>query len=315
MLLKDLAVGSTISDVVVLVNSAEQKKTKNGKAYIVARMQEKALIIPTNFWNMTKETAINKGIGTGKMIKILSGKVSSYNGSKQLEITDFSPVSDEDFDRNLLEQSSPVSKNDMAEFVNSQIEKMQNPVWKNIVNTLIDKVSDYYDAPAAKMMHHAFKSGLAFHSTTMAKGAIALSGIYPQLNKELMVATALIHDMGKTLEIENDDTRDYTFEGKLIGHISILDGWLTDIISSYEKGTDEYQDAVLLRHMVLSHHGLLEYGSPVMPKILEAEVLHTLDALDAKVEMISEALDTVDTNEWTEKVFGADNRSFYKFHN
>ena len=190
--------------------------------------------------------------------------------------------------------------------------KIENPIWQRIVRSLYAKYDkEFYSYPAAKTNHHAFETGLSYHTATMVRLADAISDIYPQLNKSLLYAGIMLHDLAKVLELSGPDQTEYTVRGNLIGHISLIDSEITKTVM--ELGIDDTkEEVVLLRHVILSHHGLLEYGSPVRPRIMEAEIIHMIDNLDASMMMMSTALALVDKGEMTNKIFAMDNRSFYK---
>lgn len=128
----------------------------------------------------------------------------------------------------------------------------------------------------------------------------------------MLYAAAIIHDLGKTVELSDPVTTQYTVKGNLLGHISLLDGEIVEACDTL-KLDPTAEDVVLLRHMILSHHGLLEYGSPVRPQLLEAEILHDLDELDASIMAIQTGLDYTQPGEFSEKIFGMDNRRFFDF--
>lgn len=164
--------------------------------------------------------------------------------------------------------------------------------------------------PAASRIHHNWLGGLSEHSLSMAQMADEVCKHYPQLNRDLLIAGILIHDVGKTEEMSGPLATEYTLAGKLEGHISIANGWLSEVAN--EKGLADSEEAVLLHHMILSHHGQYEYGSPVLPQIQEAEVLYLLDNLDARMNTLKQALDQTKPGEWTSKLFALENRQFYK---
>ena len=128
-------------------------------------------------------------------------------------------------------------------------------------------------------------------------------------NKDLLFAGIILHDLGKTVELSGPIATEYTLEGKLIGHISIIQ---TDIIEAAKKHNIKGEVVTLLQHMVLSHHGKLEYGSPVLPVILEAEVMYLIDNMDSKIVMINKALKDVEDCGYSHRVMGLEGRSFYK---
>lgn len=165
--------------------------------------------------------------------------------------------------------------------------------------------------PAAKTNHHAFEAGLAYHTATMVRLADSIGDIYPQLNKSLLFAGIMLHDLAKVIELTGPENTEYTVRGNLIGHIALIDEEITKVLQDL-KIDDQKEEVIVLRHVILSHHGLLEYGSPVRPKIMEAEIIHMIDNLDAEMMMMTTALGLVGPGEMTNKIFAMENRSFYK---
>ena len=141
--------------------------------------------------------------------------------------------------------------------------------------------------------------------------AKAISTLYPSINKDLLYGGIILHDIGKTIELSGPIATEYTVQGKLIGHISILQ---SEIIEAAKKHNITGEVVTLLQHMVLSHHGKLEYGSPVLPVILEAEVMYQIDNMDSKIVMINKALKDVEVGGSSNRIMGLDGRSFYKHH-
>ena len=164
--------------------------------------------------------------------------------------------------------------------------------------------------PAAARIHHNFIGGLATHTAGMLKVALALCNIYPSVNRDYLIAGVLLHDLGKIEELTSPVVTEYTTAGKLLGHISIMDARLLQI--GKDLGLEDSEELLLLRHMILSHHGQYEYGSPVRPETLEAELLNLIDNIDARVNTIDKALSETKEGEFTQKIFALDNRVFYK---
>lgn len=138
----------------------------------------------------------------------------------------------------------------------------------------------------------------------------AIAKAYPELNASLLYAGIIIHDLGKVLELTGPMATEYTVTGNLIGHLVLVDEEITKACIAL-KFDDQEEDIVVLRHMVLSHHGLLEYGSPVRPRIMEAEILHQIDNMDASMQMMLTSIRQTTPGEYTDRIFGMDNRSFY----
>ena len=133
---------------------------------------------------------------------------------------------------------------------------------------------------------------------------------YPQLNRDLLISATLIHDVGKTAEMSGAVTTEYTLEGRLEGHISLANGWLNQVAEKLHL--EDQQETVFLHHMILSHHGHYEFGSPVLPMLQEAEALSLIDNLDARMNTLKQALDATKPDAWTSKLFALENRQFYK---
>jgi 3'-5' exoribonuclease len=157
----------------------------------------------------------------------------------------------------------------------------------------------YSRAPAAKGMHHVFLGGLLEHSLAVSALACDIAKRYPQVDRDLLIAGALMHDVGKIAELSYERSFDYTDEGKLIGHIVMG----VEMIEERSRTIPNFprQQAMLLKHMLLSHHGQYEYGSPKRPKILEAVILSFIDDLDSKINGIQTHIDKEPdrTGDWT----------------
>jgi 3'-5' exoribonuclease len=157
----------------------------------------------------------------------------------------------------------------------------------------------YCKAPAAKGMHHVYLGGLLEHSLSVVRLVESIVPLYPDLNRDLLVVGGLLHDLGKVAELSYDRAFEYTDEGRLIGHISIGVEMLTERIATVPGFPREL--GMLLKHLLLSHHGQYEYGSPKRPKTVEATILHYLDDMDSKINGIRAhiAKETAQGNRWT----------------
>jgi len=186
-----------------------------------------------------------------------------------------------------------------------------NPHWNRIVRHLMTKYKqEFFEFPAAKRNHHAFAGGLAYHTITMLRLGKAIVKEYPELNASLLYAGIILHDLGKVIELSGAMGTEYTLVGNLVGHLVLVDEEITKACVAL-KIDEAAEDVVVLRHMVLAHHGLLEYGSPVRPRIMEAEILHQIDNLDASMQMMLTSIRQKQPGEYTDRIFGMDNRSFY----
>ena len=293
-----------------LIKSAEVRQTRAGKDYIAFTFQDDSGEIEGELWdaqphNVAEYTA-------GKVVH-MQGRREVYNNTPQVnQLVLRLPRAGEPNDPADFKEKPPVDPKDLRDYLAQMIFKIENPVWQRVVRALYSKYDkEFYSYPAAKTNHHAFESGLAFHTATMVRLADAIGDIYPQLNKSLLFAGIMLHDLAKVIELSGPDDTEYTVRGNLIGHIALIDEEITKVLLEL-KIDDSKEDVTVLRHVILSHHGLLEYGSPVRPRIMEAEILHMIDNLDAEMMMMTGALAKVGEGEMTSRIFAMDNRSFYK---
>ena len=293
-----------------LIKSAEVRQTRAGKDYIAFTFQDDSGEIEGKLWdaqphNVAEYTA-------GKVVH-MQGRREVYNNTPQVnQLVLRLPRAGEPNDPADFREKPPVDPKDLRDYLAQMIFKIENPVWQRVVRALYSKYDkEFYSYPAAKTNHHAFESGLAFHTATMVRLADAIGDIYPQLNKSLLFAGIMLHDLAKVIELSGPDDTEYTVRGNLIGHIALMDEEITIVLLEL-KIDDSKEDVIVLRHVILSHHGLLEYGSPVRPRIMEAEILHMIDNLDAEMMMMTGALAKVGEGEMTSRIFAMDNRSFYK---
>ena len=153
-------------------------------------------------------------------------------------------------------------------------------------------------APAAKKMHHAYIGGLLEHTLSMVMLSVKIAGHYSGIDKDLLIAGAVLHDLGKVREFEYESRIDYSDEGRLVNHIVIAVQMLEEKLQQIDTFPRNLAD--LLKHMIISHHGTREFGSPEPPKTIEAVLLHYIDEIDSKVNAIREFIATQDTEEnWT----------------
>ena len=239
------------------------------------------------------------------------GDVITYRNALQLKVLECSDI-EGDIDMQDFVFTGPYSTETLKKNINEYIKEIQNQDIFRIVSDIYRTYEkEIYSSAAAVRNHHEYYGGLATHIYGMLKLADMICTNYPYLNRDLLIAGVLLHDIGKVIELSSAPLTEYTLEGKLLGHISISQ---TIVKDSADKLQINSEEVILLRHMILSHHGEYEYGSPVLPLIIEAEALNFIDNFDAKMVMIEKELRTVADEEFTMRSFALDNRSFYK-HN
>ncbi|WP_125711579.1 3'-5' exoribonuclease YhaM family protein [Companilactobacillus kedongensis] len=292
-----------------IIKKSDYRLAKNGKNFLSLVFEDKSCQIPGKFWDASEEDAKKYRVGT---VVQLDGKRDIYQGKPQVIINHLGTLDPDTVDMSQFIQTAPIKRQDMENEFEDIFLEITNGAWNRIVRYLFKKYhNQFFTSAAAKVNHHDFQGGLAYHTLSMVHLAEKISDQYPQIDKALLIAGACLHDLGKTIELSGTLDVEYTFEGNMLGHITIIDEEIVKAAQEMKIDLDS-EDMVMLRHMVLSHHGLLEYGSPERPKLLEAEVLHDIDVLDASINMISKALDKTEEGKFSERIFGMDNRSFYK---
>lgn len=306
--IRELAVDEQF-EMFVLVKNADVRLAKNGKKFIAFTFQDTSGSVDGKYWGASEEDI--KRFTAGKVVA-LTGKREVYQGNPQVKILHIRQTKEgEPSDPAGFMERAPMTREAMEEEFNQTLFEITNAHWNRIVRFLMTKYQkEYFEFPAAKRNHHAFAGGLAYHSLTMLRLGKSIVSIYPQLNAPLLYAGIILHDLGKVIELSGPVSTEYTVAGNLIGHLVLVNEEITKACLEL-KLDDREEDIVLLRHMVLSHHGLLEYGSPVRPRIMEAEMLSQIDNMDASMQMLTTAVRNAEPGTYSERIFGLDNRTFY----
>jgi len=230
----------------------------------------------------------------------------------------FLPLADKKVDDDVKErlfrtfyQYAPVNLREIREAIESRLAKIENPVIGAITRDLYDKFSeDFYLYPAATKFHHAYISGLAYHTASMLRLADGFLAVYPFLNVDLVYAGIILHDLTKTLEFDSYEGSEYTIQGKLIGHISLTTNEIA--LCAVRLGLEAAEETMLLEHIILSHHYYGNFGSPKRPAIAEALVIHLVDNVDSKVTVVGEELAKTPAAGFTEPIGVLDKERYFK---
>lgn len=206
---------------------------------------------------------------------------------------------------------SPVDSNISKKIIESYLDQMKNEVLKDITLHIYDKHKrNFYLYPAATKFHHAYIGGLSYHTSTMMKLIDGFMNVYPFLNKDLLIAGILLHDVLKVEELTNYAGPEYSKEGKLLGHITM--GVKEIELVAHELGHLKKEEVLLLQHMILSHHYYGNYGSPKKTNIPEALILHFIDNIDSKMTVLKETLEQTEPGEFTPPIPVLDREKYYK---
>lgn len=308
--IKNLRAGENIQ-AFFLVKAAEVKVTNTNKNYLDLTLVDQTGEINAKLWDHNSEEGPQYLPNT--LVKV-KGTVNEWQNRLQLKIEKIRAATDEDgLTISNFVPSAPCSPEFMYAEILGYIDKIKNQDMHNIVERIVtankEKLLLY---PAAKQNHHAVRSGLMYHIMTMLQMGEKASEVYTGLNRDLLFSGIILHDIAKTAEMNASElgiVSEYTIEGELLGHI--IQGIKMIEQTGIEVGADQ-EVSLLLQHMILSHHYEPEFGSPKRPMIPEAELLHYLDMIDARMYDMKRILGNVEEGSLSEKVWLLNNRKLYK---
>jgi len=312
-----LQAGEVVEDQVFLIDAKDLRTTTNGSLYIHCVLRDKTGQILARVWQATQPMFDQMPEGGFMRFK---GRVENYKGALQfiidamrpceagsIDLCDFMPQTEEDIDV-------------MFEQVKHALRSIKNPYVLQLIKQFVcdeKLMAGFKKAPAAVQMHHAFIGGLLEHTRNVLELALLVVPRYPDVSLDLVLAGLFLHDLGKTAELTYDTSFQYSNRGQLVGHIVQCAIWIEEKIKLVEAEMGqpfppEIRDA--LQHLVLSHHGTYEFGSPKLPAMPEAVAIHYLDNLDAKLQMYLHRIksDPDPASDWTEYVRGLDTKIYKK---
>ncbi len=288
-----------------------QGVTKNNELYLNLELKDNTGSMLAKLWNA--QTKDLEAFQTGRYYQV-TGKISEYRKNKTITIKQYQILNPQEINQDDFVVVAEVDHTALWDEINTCITNLREPY-----KTILEAVKAKHEArfktwPAAIRVHHAAKYGLLWHSATMLKVAKALAVIYQDrcIDWDLVYAGIILHDWGKIWEIQDQAGSDLSIKGKLIGHISIMAAELYHVGKALHLKQPKY--LVLLQHMIIASHGKQEYGSPVEPKLIEAEILNKLDELDARLFQVNQHLTTLKKDEFSERIFTADGRSYLKHY-
>ena len=292
----------------LLVISCNKGTTDKGLSYLNITFQDKSGTIEAKKWDASDDDL--RILVPGSVVMV-DGLVNLYKNQPQLKVVSVGKISHpEDIELSNFARVSPIPLDELKAKLDKYLKSFKDKDIEKVTNAVISHFYDrYVTFPGAVKVHHEFGSGILHHSLFMADVADAIAKIYTQVDRDILVSGALLHDIGKTIEYENPIAPVQTAEGKLCGHVAI--GY-----AEFKRVVDELhiesEVPLLLEHMILSHHGSLEFGSPVMPATREALLLSEIDMLDSRQMILDKALDQIKEGEFTPRLWMMDDTSFYK---
>ncbi len=272
---------------VFLVQSKEVRHKRSGDSFLALRLADRTGALDAKMWDNVAGVADSFGVDG---LVGVTGKVQVYNNQPQIVVHKLWPVADKDM---RLADFVPHTDRDVnAMYVDllAKIDSFENRHLRRLMRTIFREpglARAFKHAPGAKRMHHARVGGLLEHVSSLLGLAEVVAAHYPDLDRDLLLSGVLLHDLGKVHELSGHRSFEYTDDGRLLGHIALGSAWLDQRCARVDGFPLRLK--ALLQHMILSHHGKLEFGSPVAPVFPEALALHYIDDLDSKLETMREA--------------------------
>ena len=300
-------------DGIFLVLSRQQRTTKSGKPYLSLTLGDRTGQIESRIWDPS-DPRVATPFDRGDVLKV-RGSVARFDGSLQLKVEMLRLATEQEFDRSELLPATTADVAVLWHTLLAAVDALENPHLRRLLHQLIDDraIRDaYQQAPAARQLHHAWLGGLLEHVVSLLGLAQRVVPHYPIVMPDLVYTGILLHDIGKIRELTWQTGFDYTIEGQLLGHIPMGVSMVEQAIDSIPDFPPRLRTIVL--HLILSHHGRLEFGSPKLPMIPEALMLNFLDDLDAKMQTIASEFQKAarqgrPAHEMTDRIWALDQRT------
>jgi 3'-5' exoribonuclease len=299
-------------DAFFLVLAKQQRTTKTNKPYLNVILGDKTGQLEARIWDPA-DPRIAKDFEKGAIVKV-RGCCSKFEDRLQVKIDHLRIAQDGEVEKSDLLPATGYDVDDLWRQLANFVEDMSNPNLKALVKTILADPSiaaAYREAPAARQLHHAWLGGLLEHVVSLLRLGDRVAGHYPLLDRDLLLTGVILHDIGKIHELSWDIGFDYTIEGTLLGHIQMGVDMVEKAIATLPDFPPRLRTLVL--HVILSHHGKLEFGSPKLPMIPEALALNFIDDFDAKMQAVMSEFDKCNRegkgpDEMTGRVWSLDNR-------
>lgn len=294
-----------------LLKSAYAKTNKNGKPFLSAVLEDASGSMDAKLWEYDNSTVSEQDAGR---IVYVTGTVTEFMGALQLRINALRLRRPEEaVDLTALTPSAPIDADAVLARVWQLVESVEDDDYRAIATMMLQRrEQDFRSIPAAKSVHHGFVGGLLMHTANMLEQADFLSRLYGStINRSLLLAGTLLHDFGKMKEFSFSElglVTEYSTEGQLLGHLVIGAEWVA--AAARKLGIPE-EKSLLLRHLILSHHGEPEFGAAVVPVCMESELLHLIDKIDSRVEIYRKAFEEVPVGAFSSRIFALEHRVYH----
>jgi len=267
-----------------VLSSMQVRDKKQGGQYLALIVSDRTGSLEARMWDDVADPIAY--CSEGCYVKV-QGDISKYNGRFQITLKKLRLAADSEIDPKDFQPATKFDVEEMWAELRGYVSAFRNEDLKRLVFSFLDdeKIGPaFQSAPAAKRLHHAWLGGLLEHVVTLVRVCLAAVPFYPEVDADLLVTGAILHDIGKVRELEWKSSFSYTLEGQMIGHISIAQGMLQEKVQALSPFPEKLR--VLVEHMILSHHGKYEFGSPKLPMTPEAILLSALDDLEAKMQAV-----------------------------
>jgi 3'-5' exoribonuclease len=264
-----------------LVKVKKVGTTKNGDPFLSITLGDRTGEVEARVWD--KVDTLSPLFNEGDVIQV-EGHAGAYRNQVQVTLTDIEVPKDRTTDPDLFLESSRKDVTEMIGALRGVLQEIESGYIRSLVERFLSDrqfLRRFKRAPAAKNFHHNYLGGLLEHTLSVCQVCRYVIEHYPELDKDMMLAGGFLHDIGKTKELRFDRVIDYSDEGRLLGHVVLGIGMVDEKLADIKDFPQEL--AVRLKHLIISHHGQFEFGSPKRPKFLEAFALHLIDDLDAKM--------------------------------
>jgi 3'-5' exoribonuclease len=305
----DIKAGDGVDDIFVLSEKILSQK-RDGDNFLNVTISDKTGTLKGVVWDNVNQIAT--GITSGDFAYV-NGSVSEYMGALQVVIKKMEPFPPDRVDPSDFLPQTSRNIEDMFERLVKRANSITTDYLKALTNAFFNDrefVNKFKTAPAAKKMHHAYIGGLLEHTVSMASLADKIAGHYGGVNRDLLLTGAILHDIGKIDEFDYQSKIDYSDKGRLLNHIVIGIKMVDDKLSGIHNFPEDQM--LLLKHMIVSHHGTREFGSPEPPKTIEAVLLNYIDEIDSKVNAIRDFIASEDPDETWTSYHRLLERHFYK---
>jgi 3'-5' exoribonuclease len=305
----DIKAGDWVDDIFVLSEKILSQK-RDGDNFLNVTISDKTGTLKGVVWDNVNQIATS--ITSGDFVYV-NGSVSEYKGTLQVVIKKMEPFPTDRINPSDFLPKTSRNIEEMFERLVKRANSITTDYLKALINAFFkdrEFVNKFKTAPAAKKMHHAYIGGLLEHTVSMASLANKIAGHYGGVNRDLLITGAILHDIGKIDEFDYQSKIDYSDKGRLLNHIVIGIKMVDDKLSGINNFPEDQM--LLLKHMIVSHHGTREFGSPEPPKTIEAVLLNYIDEIDSKVNAIRDFIASEDPDETWTSYHRLLERHFYK---